>query len=205
MADLVTEAGFPPGVINIVAATREASAHLVAHPDVDMVTFTGSTEVGKKIGEVCGAQVKRCVLELGGKSAAIILDDADLDTAVPMVVALGAGTTQGENCTCMSRILAPRSQYDEIAARVTEAFKTLKVGDPHEDDTVVGPLVTEAHRERVLGYIKTAVEEGATVAFGGGIPEHLDAGLVRRADAADERQQRLDGRPGGDLRARHRR
>jgi len=176
MADLVTEAGFPPGVINIVAATRNASAHLVSHPDVDMVTFTGSTEVGKKIGEVCGAQVKRCVLELGGKSAAIILEDADLETALPMVVGLGAGTTQGENCTCMSRILAPRSRYDEIAAQITEAFKTLKVGDPHADDTVVGPLITEAHRERVLGYIKTAVDEGATVAFGGGIPEHMDKG-----------------------------
>jgi betaine-aldehyde dehydrogenase len=176
MADLVTEAGFPPGVINIVAATRDASAHLVSHPGVDMVTFTGSTEVGKKIGEVCGAQVKRCVLELGGKSAAIILEDADLATAVPMVVGLGAGTTQGENCTCMSRILAPRSQYDEIAAQITEAFKTLKVGDPRADDTVVGPLVTEAHRDRVLGYIKTAVDEGATVAFGGGIPEHMDKG-----------------------------
>ena len=138
--------------------------------------FTGSTEVGKKIGEVCGAQVKRCVLELGGKSAAIILEDADLDTAVPMVVALGAGTTQGENCTCMSRILAPRAQYDEIVARAIEVFKTLKVGDPHAADTVVGPLVTEAHRNRVLGYIKTAVDEGATVAFGGGIPADLEQG-----------------------------
>jgi aldehyde dehydrogenase (NAD+) len=176
MADLVTEAGFPPGVINIVAATREASAHLVAHPGVDMVTFTGSTEVGKKIGEVCGAQVKRCVLELGGKSAAIILEDADLDTAIPMVVGLGAGTTQGENCTCMSRILAPKSRYDEIVARCIEAFKTLKVGDPHAADTVVGPLITEAHRERVLGYIKTAVDEGATVAFGGGVPEGNEQG-----------------------------
>src|SRR3954453_18966766 len=176
MADLVTEAGFPPGVINIVAATREASEHMVAHPDVDMVTFTGSTEVGRKIGEVCGAQVKRCVLELGGKSAAIILDDADLDSAVPMVVALGAGTTQGENCTCMSRILAPRSQYDEIVARAIEVFKTYKVGDPHAPDTVVGPLVSEAHRNRVLGYIKTAVDEGATVAFGGAIPSDLSQG-----------------------------
>jgi aldehyde dehydrogenase (NAD+) len=176
MADLVTEAGFPPGVINIVAATREGSEHLVSHPDVDMVTFTGSTEVGKKIGEACGAQVKRCVLELGGKSAAIILDDADLETALPMVVGLGVGTTQGENCTCMSRILAPKSQYDEIAASLVEAFESLKVGDPHEDDTVIGPLVSEAHRERVLGYVKTAVEEGATVATGGGVPEHLDKG-----------------------------
>jgi betaine-aldehyde dehydrogenase len=176
MADLVTEAGFPPGVINIVAATREASEHLVAHPDVDMVTFTGSTEVGKRIGEVCGEQIKRCVLELGGKSAAIILEDADLDAAVPMVVGSSAGTSQGENCTCMSRILAPKSRYDEIATSLTEAFKSLKVGDPYEDDTVIGPLISEAHRERVLGYIKSAVDEGATVATGGGVPEHLDNG-----------------------------
>ena len=176
MADLVTEAGFPPGVINIVAATREASEHLVAHPDVDMVTFTGSTEVGKKIGEVCGAQVKRCVLELGGKSAAIILEDADLDTAIPMVVALGAGTTQGENCTCMSRILAPQGAVRRDRGAGHRGVQDLKVGDPHAADTVVGPLVTEAHRNRVLGYIKTAVDEGATVAFGGGIPEHLEQG-----------------------------
>ena len=160
MADLVTEAGFPPGVLNIVAATREASEHLVGHPDVDMVTFTGSTEVGKKIGEVCAEQVKPCVLELGGKSAAIILEDADLDTVLPMVVGLSAGTSQGESCVCMSRILAPRSRYDEIAARLTEAFAALKVGDPHEDDTVVGPLITEAHRERVLGYVETGRRRG---------------------------------------------
>jgi betaine-aldehyde dehydrogenase len=176
MANLVTEAGFPPGVINIVAATREGSERLVAHPDVDMVTFTGSTDVGKKIGEVCGEQIKRCVLELGGKSAAIILEDADLDTALPMVVGSSAGMSQGENCTCMSRILAPKSKYDEIASRLTDAFKSLKVGDPYEADTVVGPLITEAHRERVLGYVKKAVEEGATVATGGGVPEHLKKG-----------------------------
>src|SRR4051812_10249350 len=176
MADLVTEAGFPPGVINIVAATRDGSAHLVGHPDVDMVTFTGSTEVGKKIGEVCGAQVKRCVLELGGKSAAILLEDADLDTALPMVVGTSVGTSQGENCTCMSRILAPRSRYDEIAGKLTEAFKSLKVGDPNDDDTVIGPMITERHRERVLGYVKTAVDEGASVATGGGVPEGMDKG-----------------------------
>src|SRR4051794_12619578 len=153
MADLVTEAGFPPGVINIVAATREASEHMVAHPDVDMVTFTGSTEVGRKIAEVCGEQIKRCVLELGGKSAAIILEDADLDAAVPMVVGSSAGTSQGENCTCMSRILAPKSRYDEIATSLAGAFESLKIGDPNEDDTVIGPLISEAHRERVLGYV----------------------------------------------------
>jgi aldehyde dehydrogenase (NAD+) len=176
MADLVTEAGFPPGVINIVAATREASARLVSHPDVDMVTFTGSTEVGKKIGQVCGELVRPCVLELGGKSAAIILEDADLDATLPIVVGSSAGTSQGESCVCMSRILAPKSKYDEIASRLTEAFKSLKVGDPHEDDTVIGPLISEAHRERVLGYIESAIDEGAIVATGGGVPEHLDKG-----------------------------
>ena len=93
-----------------------------------------------------------------------------------MVVGSSAGTSQGENCTCMSRILAPRSQYDEIAAKLTEAFQSLKVGDPNDDDTVIGPLITEAHRARVLGYIKSAVGEGATIATGGGVPEHLDQG-----------------------------
>jgi betaine-aldehyde dehydrogenase len=116
------------------------------------------------------------VLELGGKSAAIVLDDADVDAVLPILVGASAGTSQGESCVCMSRILAPKSQYDEIASKLTEAFKTLKVGDPHEDDTVIGPLVTEAHRDRVLGYINTAVEEGATVAAGGKVPEHLDKG-----------------------------
>jgi aldehyde dehydrogenase (NAD+) len=176
MADLLTEAGFPPGVVNIVAASREASEHLVSHPDVDMVTFTGSTEVGKMIGRVCGEQVKHCVLELGGKSAAIILEDADLDAALPMVVGSSVATSQGENCTCMSRILAPKSQYEAIAARLTEAFAGLKTGDPNDEDTVVGPLITEAHRDRVLGYVQKAIDEGATVVTGGGIPDDLDKG-----------------------------
>src|SRR3954451_3261459 len=137
MADLVTEAGFPPGVINIVAATRDASAHLVGHPDVDMVTFTGSTEVGKKIAEVCGANIKRCVLELGGKSAAIIMEDADLETAMTMAVGLSASTTEGATCKCRSRSRRARAKYDEIAGMLTAAFESLKVGDPNDDDTVV--------------------------------------------------------------------
>jgi betaine-aldehyde dehydrogenase len=141
-----------------------------------MVSFTGSVEVGKKIGATCGALIKPCVLELGGKSAAIILEDADLDAVLPVVVGASAGTSQGESCVCMSRILAPKSQYDEIAARMTEAFKSLKVGDPHEDDTVIGPLITEAHRDRVLSYIKSAEDEGATIAAGGGVPEGMDKG-----------------------------
>jgi betaine-aldehyde dehydrogenase len=176
MGDLVAEAGFPPGVINIVAATRDAAKHLVTHPDVDMVSFTGSVEVGRQIGKMCGELIRPCVLELGGKSAAIVLDDADVDAVLPVLVGASAGTSQGESCVCMSRILVPASQYDEIAAKLTGAFGGLKVGDPHADDTVIGPLITKAHQERVLGYIKKAVDEGATVATGGGVPEGLDRG-----------------------------
>ena len=120
--------------------------------------------------------VKPCVLELGGKSAAIILDDADLDAILPTVAGVSAGTSQGESCVCMSRILAPRSRYDEIAAKLTEAFAAMKVGDPFEEDTIVGPLISKAHRERVLDFVEKAVEEGATVATGGKAPEHLDKG-----------------------------
>jgi betaine-aldehyde dehydrogenase len=176
MADLVSEAGFPPGVINIVAARAEASEHLVRHPGVDMVSFTGSTTVGKRIAQACAEQVKPCVLELGGKSAAIILEDADLDTILPALVGISVGTNQGQSCVCMSRFLAPRSRYDEIAQRLADAFGTLKVGDPNEPDTVVGPLVTAAHRARVLDFIRTGVEEGATIAAGGKAPEHLERG-----------------------------
>jgi aldehyde dehydrogenase (NAD+) len=176
MAELVSEAGFPPGVLNIIAAGPESSAYLVSHEDVDMVSFTGSTEVGKKIAAACAQQVKPYVLELGGKSAAIILDDADLDTVLPTVIAISAGTSQGESCVCMSRILAPRSRYDEIAETLTAGFASLKVGDPREDDTVVGPLISAEHRERVLGYVQKGVEEGATLATGGKVPDHLDKG-----------------------------
>jgi betaine-aldehyde dehydrogenase len=176
MADLIAEAGFPPGVVNIIATDAEGSAYLVSHPDVDMVTFTGSTDVGKKIAATCAQQVKPVVLELGGKSAAIILEDADLDSVIPVVAGVSAGTSQGESCVCMSRILAPRSKYDEIASRLTDAFAAMKVGDPYEEDTIVGPLISEAHRERVLGYVQKAVDEGATVATGGKVPEHLDKG-----------------------------
>jgi betaine-aldehyde dehydrogenase len=176
MGDLITEAGFPPGVINLIAAGPQASEHLVRHPDVDMVSFTGSDKVGAQVGEICGSLVRPCVLELGGKSAGIILDDADLDQAVPVLVGASVGTNAGQSCVCISRILAPRSRYDEIAARFTEAIGGLKVGDPREADTVICPVITEAHRQRILNYIQSARDEGATIATGGGIPAGLSEG-----------------------------
>jgi aldehyde dehydrogenase (NAD+) len=176
LGDLISEAGFPPGVINIIAADPEASEHLVRHPGVDMVSFTGSTTVGKLIARACGEQIKPCVLELGGKSAAIVLEDADVDAILPTLVGISVGTSQGQSCVCMSRILAPRSRYDEIATKLRDAFASLKVGDPTEQDTVIGPLVSKAQQQRVLGFVETAVEEGATVATGGKIPEGFGDG-----------------------------
>jgi betaine-aldehyde dehydrogenase len=177
MADLLDEAGIPKGVVSVIPAGREVGEHLVRHTGVDKIAFTGSTAAGRRIASICGEQLKRVSLELGGKSAAIILDDADLDAVLPTVIGISAGTSQGESCVCMSRILAPRSRYDEIAEKLTAGFASLKVGDPHEDDTVVGPLISAEHRERVLGYVRKGVEEGATLAFGGKVPEHLDKGF----------------------------
>jgi len=176
MGDLITQAGFPPGVVNIVAAKAHASEHLVRHPDVDMVSFTGSTAVGRRIGEICGSLVRPCVLELGGKSAAIVLPDADLEQALPVLVGASVGTNAGQSCVCLSRFLVPRELHDGLAEQLAAAFAGLKVGDPMEPDTVVSPLISEAHRERVLGYVRKGVEEGATLATGGGVPEHLASG-----------------------------
>jgi betaine-aldehyde dehydrogenase len=134
------------------------------------VSFTGSTKVGKRIGEVCGSLIKPCVLELGGKSAAIVLPDADVEAAIPVLVGASVGTNAGQSCVCMSRILVPREMHDEIAGKLVEAFRSLKIGDPMESDTVIQPVVTEAHRERVLACIQNGVDEGAVVATGGKIP-----------------------------------
>jgi betaine-aldehyde dehydrogenase len=170
MGDMITEAGFPPGVINIVSAGAKESDYLIRHPDVDMVSFTGSSRVGSIVGEACGSLVRPCVLELGGKSAGILLEDADLDQALPVLVGASVGTNAGQSCVCISRILAPRNRYDEIAGRLTEMISGLKVGDPREADTMVPPVITEAHRRRILEYIQSARDEGATIATGGGIP-----------------------------------
>jgi betaine-aldehyde dehydrogenase len=176
MADLLEEAGFPPGVVNIVWAGHEESEHLVRHLDVDMVTFTGSTKVGRRIGEICGSLVKPCVLELGGKSAAIVLRDADLETTIPALVGISVATNSGQSCVCMSRFVVPRELHDEMSEQLVAAFQSLKIGDPMEADTVVAPLITEAHRERVLRFIQQGIAEGATLATGGKVPEDQPQG-----------------------------
>ena len=175
LAELFEEAGLPKGVLSVVPAGREVGEHLVRHPKVDKVSFTGSTVAGKKIGAICGEQLKRFSLELGGKSAAIILDDANLDEALPMLLP-NALMNNGEACIAQTRILAPRDRYQEVVDAVGERMSAMKVGDPLDPTVEVGPLVAERQRDRVEGYIKIGQEEGAKVALGGGRPAGLDKG-----------------------------
>ena len=177
LAKLIDEAGFPPGVVNIVPAGREAGEHLVTAPGVDKVSFTGSTAAGKKIGALCGERLRRCTLELGGKSAAILLDDVDIAATVPALLPYGI-MNNGQACVAQTRILAPRSRYDEVVDAFTEAMGNLKTGDPAEMDTDIGPLIAERQRDRVESYIAKGLAEGARITVGGGRPEGLDGWFV---------------------------
>ncbi len=168
-AELAAEAGVPAGVLNIVPADREVSEHLVRHPDVDKVSFTGSTAAGRKIGAICGEQLKRCTLELGGKSAAILLDDVDIEAVADELLS-AAIMNNGQACIAQTRVLAPQSRYDEIVAVLTDKMAAQVVGDPTDFGTNVGPLINESQRDRVEGYIAAGADGGARVAVGGGRP-----------------------------------
>jgi betaine-aldehyde dehydrogenase len=171
LAELVADSGFPPGVVSIVPGGPDAGQHLVAHPDVDKVTFTGSTAVGRQIGAVCGEQLKRVALELGGKSAAIVLDDADL-VRTAAGLRFSSFVNNGQACAAQTRILAPRSRYADTVAALADAVTSFVVGDPTDPDTEIGPLVTERQRDRVQGYIELGRDEGARVVVGGAaVPE----------------------------------
>ena len=166
LADMLTEAGVPKGVVSIIAAGRETGEHLVRHPGVDKVAFTGSTAAGRTIGAICGEQLKRCTLELGGKSAAIILDDADLASTMGWLK-MASLMNNGQACVAQTRILASRSRYDEVVGALTETVRSMPVGDPADPANEIGPLVAERQRERVENYIRIGQEEGAKVALGG--------------------------------------
>jgi aldehyde dehydrogenase (NAD+) len=175
LADAVLEAGLPPGVVNIVAASREASEHIVTHPDVDKVSFTGSTATGARIGELCGAQIKRVTLELGGKSAAIVLDDVDLEAQLQNLIMAGL-MNNGQACAAQTRVLAPRSRYQELVDALSAGVGAMPVGDPNDPATAVGPVVAERQRDKIVGLLQSGKEQGAKVAVGGGTPSHLDKG-----------------------------
>jgi betaine-aldehyde dehydrogenase len=173
LAEIFEECGLPKGVLSVVPAGREVSEHLVTHPGVDKVSFTGSGVGGKRIGGLCGERLKRCTLELGGKSAAIILDDADLATTIPTLLP-NAIMNNGQACIAQTRILAPRARYAEVVDAVVSGVSAMKVGDPMDPATEVGPVVAERQRTRIEGYLESGREEGATVALGGGRPGGSD-------------------------------
>lgn len=180
LAEMLTEAGVPEGVVSIVAGGREVGEHLVRHPGVDKVAFTGSTTAGRRIGAICGEQLKRVSLELGGKSAAIVLDDADLETVVEGMKFL-AVMNSGQACVAQTRILASRERHDEVAAAVAEGIGAMKVGDPLDPATEIGPMVARRQQERVAGYIQVGLDEGAELLVGGvGRPDGLDTGWYVR-------------------------
>ncbi|MDT7544086.1 MAG: aldehyde dehydrogenase [Actinomycetota bacterium] len=169
LAECIEEAGIPAGVVNIVTAGREVGEHLVTHPDIDKIAFTGSTAAGKRIGALAGERLRRVTLELGGKSAGIILDDADLTTAIPAL--LGSSfMNNGQACVAQTRILASRDRYTEIVDAISEFASKQIVGDPLDPETQIGPLVAERQRDRVEGYIATAQKEGGKITTGGGRP-----------------------------------
>jgi acyl-CoA reductase-like NAD-dependent aldehyde dehydrogenase len=175
LADALAEAGLPGGVVSVIPAGREVGEHLVTHPGTDKVAFTGSTAAGKRIMSLCGEQVKRVSLELGGKSASVILDDADIAAVIPRVVH-GAMHLSGQVCGAHTRVLVPRPLYGAAVEAATADAARVVTGDPHDPATLVGPLVAERQRDRVEGYIKLAVDAGATVAHGGGRPASLRRG-----------------------------
>jgi acyl-CoA reductase-like NAD-dependent aldehyde dehydrogenase len=173
---IMHEVGFPPGVVNVVTGSTPVTGEaLVATRDIDMVSFTGSTGVGMRIGEVGGRSMKRLLLELGGKGGALVYDDANLKTAIGMI---GSTWTfhSGQICTAPTRAIVQRGVYDQVVAGLAQMAKVLKVGDPYEPGTVLGPVITAAHRDRVEGYVEAGVREGAELVAGGQRPEKPDTG-----------------------------
>ena len=175
LAQVCEKIGLPPGVLNVVTADREASEHLVRHPEVDKVTFTGSTAAGRRIASICGERIARCTLELGGKSAAIVYDDYDVGK-VADVLAANTPRLTGQVCAALTRVIVSRSRHDELVDALSAAFAAIKVGDPFKAETQMGPLASEIQRTRVEDYIAAGKAEGATLATGGGRPAHLNRG-----------------------------
>jgi len=178
LADIMHEAGIPAGVFNLVPGTGEVVGEaLASHPGVDMVSFTGSTRAGRRVAELAAQTLKRVALELGGKSASIILADADIPAAVKGTVS-GCFLNSGQSCNALTRMLVPRHLYEHVAWLAVEAARSYLVGDPFAEQTRLGPLISAKQRERVRDYIRRGLTEGADILCGGPEPpEGLDFGF----------------------------
>ncbi|HZV19523.1 MAG TPA: aldehyde dehydrogenase [Sphingobium sp.] len=175
IAECAEEAGLPAGVINLVPGHREAADHLVCNPGVDKVSFTGSTVAGKRIAEVCGSRIARYTLELGGKSAAIVLDDYATDD-VAKVLSGAITLISGQVCAMLTRVIVPRTRHDEIADAIAAAMQKIRIGHSDDAEAQMGPLAMKRQLERVEGYIAKGQQEGAELVTGGGRPASLNRG-----------------------------
>ncbi len=175
IAEACEAIGLPAGVLNVLTANREVSELLVRHPGVDKVTFTGSTAAGRKIGAICGERIARCTLELGGKSAAVILDDFDIGQAARTITGY-AGFLTGQVCSSLTRIVVTKNRHDALVDALSAAFGKVKVGDPYDPTTGMGPLAMSRQRDRVEGFIEKGKAEGAKLATGGKRPVDLPRG-----------------------------
>lgn len=176
IAEIAESVGLPPGVINVITANRGASESLVRHPGVDKITFTGSSAVGKRIASLCGERVARCTLELGGKSAAVVLDDYDIETAAQAIAGPACALT-GQICSSLTPIVVTRHRHDAMVAALSAIFGAVRVGDPFDASSQMGPVVSRRQLERIEALIAKGKEEGAVLASGGNRPKHLTRGF----------------------------
>lgn len=176
LAEIIHEAGLPPGVFNLVNGMGPVVGEVLAtHPEVDMVSFTGSTRAGKRVGELASQTIKRVALELGGKSASVVLDDANFEAAVKGTVS-ACMLNSGQTCSAHTRLLVPAGRYEEVKALAQAAIAKFSVGPSLEEGSKLGPLVSAGQRDRVLGFIRTGIEEGADVIAGGAEPPAIAKG-----------------------------
>jgi acyl-CoA reductase-like NAD-dependent aldehyde dehydrogenase len=175
LAEVAEKVGLPAGVLNVLTADREVSELLVRDSRIDKIAFTGSTAVGRRIASLCGERIARYTVELGGKSAAVILDDAELDTAAATLARAECFLT-GQVCSSVTRLIVTRNRHDEFVEKLADVFSRVRVGNPFERATQMGPLATARQRDQVMAKIAKGIAEGATLVTGGGRPEHLERG-----------------------------
>jgi betaine-aldehyde dehydrogenase len=191
LGELTKEAGLPDGVVNVVTGGNDTGQALVEHPGLRMVSLTGSTATGKKVMKTAAESLKRVHLELGGKAPFIVFEDADLD-AVAAAAQIGALFNTGQDCTAAARVYATRDRIGEVVDSLVEIFESTKVGDPWNDDTFMGPLISASQRDRVAGFVDRARAEGAKVVTGGSVPQGADRGYFYSPTVITDVDQRSE-------------
>lgn len=191
LAELIQQAGIPDGVVNVVAGGNETGQALVEHPEVRMVSLTGSTGTGRKIMKTAADTLKRVHLELGGKAPFIVFDDADVE-AVATGAMIGACFNTGQDCTAATRVYVHESQYKNVTDAIVEAVRGIKIGLPFESEVFMGPLISATQRERVQGFVQRAQVEGANIVTGGGIPAGFDKGYYFEPTVITDADQKAE-------------